>query len=125
MTPLVSPTGQRPRYVGTWNATAMFMVGLFAKPTIASELREPGSVALPPNGPIAAGINILHKANILSQPAAGNDLDDGSWEPGVIYANNGLMLDLLKGKTDWSLLDVHSGLYMLGTRHALSTEWDL
>jgi len=123
MTPLVSPSQPRPRYMGTWNATAMFMVALFAKPVVATNLRDPGSVALPPNGPIASSLSLLHKAKILTRGPAGNDLDGGGWEPGVIYENNGLMLELLKGKSDWNLLDVHSGLYMLGTRFPLSAGW--
>ena len=123
MVPLLSPSQPRPRYMGTWNATAMFMVASFSMPDVAMELREPGSVALPPNGPIAAGLRILYKANVLNKGPDGGDLDDGSWEPGIIWANNGLMLELLKGKSDWSLLDVHSGLYLLGTRYPLSAGW--
>lgn len=123
MTPLVSPAIQRPKYIGTWNATAMFMVALFFKNYLAEGLTESGGVALPPNGPIAAALKILHTANVLSKPPAGGDLDEGNWEPGIIYENNGLMIDLLKGRSGWSLLDVHTGLYMLGTRFPISKKW--
>lgn len=123
LTPLVSPSQPRPRYMGTWNATAMFMVALFAKPGIADDLRDVGSVALPPNGPIASALSILHKAKILTKGPSKDDLDAGSWDSNVIYENNALMLELLRGKSDWNLLDVHSGLYMLGTRFPLSAGW--
>jgi hypothetical protein len=33
------------------------------------------------------------------------------------------MEGLLKGLSDWSMIDLHSGLYMLGTRFPLSNQW--
>ncbi len=121
--PLVSPSEDRPRYIGSWNATAMFMVGLFSKPKLAAELVTVEHVALPPNGPIFNALKILHGAHILSRPPAGSDLDDESTELGLIAENNGLMVELLRGHSGWNLIDVHSGLYMLGTRYPLSKEW--
>lgn len=123
MVPLVSPSEQRPKYIGSWNATAMFMVGLFSKPKIAAECVNAEHVALPPNGPIFAALKYLHSAKVLGKPPAGSDLDDGLWEPGVIYENNGLMAELLQGRAGWSMVDLHSGLYMLGTRYSLSSHW--
>jgi hypothetical protein len=120
--PVLSKSEERPRYIGSWNATAMFMVALFSKPTLAATLKN-REVMLPPGGPIYTGLSILHQAKLLSQKPAGSDLDDQAFEPGAIYENNALMSDLLKGKSDWSILDVHSGLYMLGTRHNLSDNW--
>lgn len=119
-TPILS--AERPRYIGSWNATAMFMVALFAQPTLAATLVEP-DVLLPPGGPIYGGLKLLHEANLLSQAPAGTDLDDAAVEPGAVYENNSLMAELRKGPTPWSLVDVHSGLYMLGTRYAPSRQW--
>lgn len=117
---VISPN--RPKYVGSWNATAMFMVGLFSNPSLAEQLLHP-DVMLPPGGPIHNGLAILHKAGVLAKPPSGTELDDGGFEPGVIYANNALMEELLRGRDDWNLLDVHSGLYMLGTRLAETDGW--
>ncbi|TAY93628.1 hypothetical protein [Rhizobium ruizarguesonis] len=120
--PILSKTEERPRYIGSWNATAMFMVALFSEPALASTLKN-REVMLPPGGPIYMGLALLNQAKLLSQKPAGNALDDEAFEPGAIYENNALMHELLKGKSDWSILDVHSGLYMLGTRHNLSDQW--
>jgi hypothetical protein len=121
--PIVSQAATRPKYIGSWNATAMFMVALFSKPSVGADLKN-REVMLPPGGPIFAGMQILHRANILSAPPAGNELDDQSFEPGSIYLNNALMADLVVGRNGWSMIDVHSGIYMLGTRYPLSSQWD-
>lgn len=121
LSPILSK--DRPKYIGSWNGTAMFMLALFAQPALANGYREL-SVMLPPGGPIYAGLNLLYKAHILSSPPDGSALDEEAFEPGVIYSNNGYFEELLKGLGDCSLLDVHSGLYMLGTRLAESKEWE-
>ncbi len=120
LAPILSP--DRPKYIGSWNATAMFMVALFAQPKLASTMigRE---VMLPPGGPIFNALKLLHKAYILSDPPAGSELDDQAFEPGAIYENNATMEGLLKGLSDWSMIDLHSGLYMLGTRYPFSNQW--
>lgn len=112
----------RPRYIGSWNATAMFMIALFAQPKLADTLVEP-EVLLPPGGPIYLGLKILRQANLLSRDPAGSDLDDQAVEPGAVYENNALFAEIHKGPVSWSLVDVHSGLYMLGTRYAPSKQW--
>ena len=78
---------------------------------------------LPPGGPIFAGLKLLHNTGILSKSPAGSELDDASFEPGAIYENNGLFAELCAQLADWSLIDVHSGVYMLGTRHPHSGNW--
>ena len=70
----------------------------------------------PPGGPIFAGLSILHQSHLLSHKPAGSALDDGEFESGALYENNALFAEIRKGLNDWSLLDVHSGLYLLGTR---------
>lgn len=120
LTPILSP--QRPKYIGSWNATAMFMVALFAQPALAATMVD-RSVMLPPGGPIYNALALLHRARILPNPPAGSELDDQAFEPGAIYENNATMEDLLKGLSDWSMIDLHSGLYMLGTRYPLSNQW--
>lgn len=119
--PLLSTTGVRPRYIGSWNATAMFMVGIFSNKFLWNELRD-CEVMLPPGGPIYNGLRLLHEAHITSQRPAGTDLDDAGFEPGAIYENNGLMKELIAGR-NWSLIDIHTGLYMLGTRDPRSENW--
>jgi hypothetical protein len=120
LTPILSPS--RPKYIGSWNATAMFMVALFAQPALAATMTDCAFV-LPPGGPIFNALKLLHQAHILPNPPAGSELDDQSFEPGALYENNAIMESLLKGLPDWGMLDVHSGLYMLGTRYPLSNQW--
>jgi len=112
----------RPRYIGPWNATAMFMVALFAQPDLAATLKN-REVLLPPNGPVFVGLSRLNKVYFLSRSPSGGELDDGEFEPGVIYENNDLMTEILKDQSDWSLLDVHSALYLIGTKHPHSDQW--
>lgn len=113
---------RRPPYIGSWNATALFMIGLFSNPPLGDRLLMP-EVMLPPGGPIYNALSILHRTHVVSRPPAGSELDDESFEPGAIYENNALFEEVLRGMTGWSLLDVHSGLYMLGTRLAESATW--
>lgn len=100
----------------------MFMAALFAQPELAATHLSPPPV-LPPGGPINTGLALLHKAGVVSRAPAGSDLDDAAFEPGAIYENNGLFAELCKQLSDWSLIDVHSGLYMLGTRDPNSNTW--
>jgi hypothetical protein len=118
--PIISPN--RPRYIGSWNATAMFMVALFSNRTLADKMTEP-TVMLPPGGPIFNALTLLHYGHILTRRPAGSELDDEAFEPGAIYENNALFAELHKGHLGWNFLDVHSGLYMLGTRLPESDKW--
>lgn len=120
--PLLSPSTEKPRYIGAWNATAMFMVGLFSNPKLGNQLLDQ-TVLLPPSGAIHRALSILHHAHILSVAPSGTELDDQSFEPGALYENNALMAGLLKGRDDWSMIDLHTGLYLLGTRFPLSSKW--
>ena len=110
----LAPIG--PKYIGSWNATAMFMVALFAQPKLAVTMVDQAFM-LPPGGPIYNALTLLHRAHVLPDLPAGSELDDQSFEPGALYINNATMESLLKGLPDWGMLDVHSGLYMLGTRY--------
>jgi len=121
LSPILNPS-ERPPYIGAWNGTAMFMTVLFANPALAATHLSPPPM-LPPGGPIYAGLMLLHRAGVLSLPPAGSELDDAAFEPGAIYENNGLFAELCKQRRDWSLIDVHSGVYMLGTRHPHSDKW--
>lgn len=109
----------RPRYIGSWNGTAVFMIALFAQPSLGDQLKEAG-VMLPPGGPIHAALSLLHLAGVTSRRPEGSELDDASFEAGAIFANTALMAEIRKGRDDWDMLDVHSGLYMLGTRDPAS-----
>lgn len=120
ISPILGP--DRPRYIGSWNATAMFMCALFAQPTLAAQHVKPRPV-LPPGGPIFGGLHILHKSGVLLTAPEGSELDDQAFEPGALYLNNNLFVELLSGLDGWSLIDVHSGVYMLGTRDRHSNSW--
>ena len=121
LSPILNPK-LRPPYIGSWNATAMFMTALFSNPTLAATQLEPTPV-LPPGGPIFEGLSLLHRGGLLRDPPDRADLDGEGFEPGVLYANNALLADLLRGCTDWSMTDVHSGVYLLGTKHPHSNTW--
>ncbi len=119
--PIINPA-TRPPYIGAWNATAVFMMALRAQPDLAATHLEPLPL-LPPAGPIYAGLSLLHRVGILSRPPEGSDLDDEAFEPGALYVNNALLAELRRQLPDWSMIDVHCGVYMLGTRHLHSDTW--
>lgn len=64
-----------------------------------------------------------HSAKVLSKQPESSELDDQAFEPGALYLNNELLSELCRMRDDWCLLDVHSGVYMLGTRHPQSANW--
>lgn len=66
---------------------------------------------------------MLYAAKLLSRQPDGSELDDQAFEPGAIYVNNNLFVEILNFAADWSFIDVHSGIYMLGTRDPRSTNW--
>lgn len=105
---------QRPPYIGSWNAVAMFMAAVFAHRSLWTELRDE-TVLLPPGGPIHIALRVLHNDHVTSEPPAGNELDDQAFEPGALYQNQEIMNYLWRGHDEWSVMDVHSGLYRLGT----------
>ncbi len=113
---------EKPPYIGDWNATAMFMVALFAQPALAATQQSIGPL-LPPGGPIDRALAILKQAGIVKHPPSGSELDDGTFESGRILESNALFEEIRKGMPDWSLIDVHSGLYMLGSKHQMSGRW--
>lgn len=121
LSPVLHPK-DRPKYIGSWNSTAMFMAALFAKPALAKSQRSHKPL-LPPGGPVLTGLKMLHAANVLKTAPEGSELDDQSFEPGALYVNNSLLTELCALREDWCLLDVHSGIYMLGTRHPHSAAW--
>jgi hypothetical protein len=112
----------RPRYIGSWNSTAMFMAALFAQPELAKSQHSEKPL-LPPGGPVFNGLRTLHRARVLSKAPEGNELDDEAFEPGSLYINNSLLTELCARRDDWCLLDVHSGIYLLGTRDPHSASW--
>lgn len=121
LNPIAKPES-RPRYIGAWNATAMFMSALFLRPDLAAT-HKTAKPLLPPGGPVSIGLNLLHKAQVLSRPAAGTELDDADVELGPLVEDNALFEELCRQLPDWNMLDVHSGVYLLGTRHEQSGAW--
>lgn len=121
LSPVLHPT-DRPKYIGSWNSTAMFMAALFAHPSLAKK-QYSHKPLLPPGGPVFNGLKMLHAAKVLTSAPVGNELDSQAFEPGSLYINNTLLTELCKLRSDWCLLDVHSGIYMLGTRHRQSAAW--
>ena len=122
LSPILNPSS-RPPFIGSWNATAMFKTALYARPELAAQMVEEPTVLLPPNGPLYAALKLLHRTHFLDRPPAGTELDDAVFEPGAIYENNALFPEIRRGLDDWSLVDVHSGLYMLGTRATNSDDY--
>lgn len=118
----ISKKPDRPKYIGVWNATAMFMTALFAQPKLAQSHVDPPPY-LPPGGPISSGLTLLNKAGILDKGPSRSSLDDSDFELGPIVDDNALFAELCKQKSGWGLTDVHSGVYMLGTRHPHSDSW--
>lgn len=112
----------RAPYIGSWNSTAMFMVSLFAQPDLARTMKEPVFM-LPPGGPIFTALRVLNTVHVLPEPPDGNDMDEGGWEPGVLFNNNALMHKLIPGPHDMNMIDLHSGLYMLGTKYPFADQW--
>lgn len=118
----ISVKASRPKYIGSWNATAMFMAALFAQPDLAKTQQKPRPV-LPPGGPLFTGLKMLADAHILLRQPDGSSLDDAPLELGVLFVNNQLLATLCELMPNGCLLDVHSGVYMLGTRHPHSASW--
>ncbi len=112
----------KPPYMGAWNATALFMVALFAVPKAAAELIAP-TVYLPPSGAMFNALRYLFQVNFLNSPPDADVNEEGRIEFGPIATNNGLFADIRRGRDDWTLLDVHSGLYVLGTREPGAAKW--
>ena len=112
---------KRPKYIGSWNAVALFMVALFLRKPLADAMDKP-SVLLPPGGPIAKGIATLVNAHVLTSGPSATDDDDGL-NLSAIFVDNAIFYQLKLGIADWNVLDVHSGLYMLGTGLPESDTW--
>lgn len=112
----------RPRYIGAWNATAMFMIALFAQRDVAKHQKTPRPV-LPPSGPVFTGLKLLHQAGLLSSPPSGSELDDAGFEPGALYLNNDLLAEICSLIEGSYLVEIHNSLYMLGTKTPDSARW--
>jgi hypothetical protein len=100
----------------------MFMVAAFAQPTLAASMKSYDFI-LPPGGPIWVALAKLNRVHVLTHRPAGGDLDDENWEPGVLFENNALMAELIPGPHDLNMIDLHSGLYLLGTNHPQADQW--
>lgn len=112
----------KPSYIGPWNALALFMTALFARPELAQTMRTARPL-LPPGGPITAGLRLLHKAHVAAAPPNTTHDDEKFAALSAAVEDNALMESLLKGLNDCSMLDVHTGVYLLGTRDRRSRKW--
>ena len=77
----------------------MFMTALFAQPKLAATQQKQTPI-LPLGCPIYNGLKMLHQSHVLGSPPAGSALDDAAFEPGALYENNQLLVNLLKGLED-------------------------
>lgn len=109
-------------YIGPWNATAMFMACLFARPTLAHSMTDV-VVLLPPNGPVRRALELLYRVKLLSRLPESQELDDEGPRLAAIFDDNVLMRELVPGCEGLNMIDLHSGLYLLGTRYKRSREW--
>lgn len=114
--------GSRPKYIGAWNATALFLTAIFHQKSLWDEFVDT-TVLLPPNGPVGVALSALHSARLVSRSPHKSDLDDGGWEPGVLYENNALMEELVGKDGMLNMVEIHSGLYLLGTGYKQSFVW--
>lgn len=112
---------EKPRFIGGWNATAIFMVALFANKPMSDAMLSP-EILLPIGGPITRGLRRLHEGHLLVRPPDPRE-EDESLDFGQITLVNGQFAELKQGLDDWSFVDVHSGIYMLGTALPESMNW--
>lgn len=122
MSPIVSPSIAKLKYIGSWNATAMFMIGIFSQPNLWHKFTL-SIVSLPPNEPVYQAMRILYDCRILSQAPIGSSLDNNAYDPGAIFENNSIITELIDENSGLNMIDLHSELYMLGTRFKGSSEW--
>ena len=122
ISPLIGKASTRPKYIGSWNATAMFMIGIFSKPELWPKFKS-GIVNLPPNGPVYRAMHILYSGGVSDKPPVGTEFDESSYDPTAIYLNNAIIAELIDDESDLNMIDLHSGLYMLGTRYPHSKNW--
>ena len=79
-----------------------------------------------PDGPVTSWWTYLQRPQHPLQseyplrPTRSNSLDDEAFQPGALYVNQALMEELHRGHSDWSITDVHGGIYLLGTRFRAS-----
>ncbi|WP_461658431.1 hypothetical protein [Methylorubrum aminovorans] len=92
------------------------MAALFVQPSLAATQTEQRPM-LPPGGPIFKGLQMLHKAGLLKITPSGSEMDDQVFEPGSLYDNSQHLADICAGLPGWSLINVRSGVFVLGTRH--------
>jgi len=119
---LRSVTELDPAYIGPWNALALFMCALFAQPQLAKTMRDARPL-LPPGGPITRGLSLLHQGRVIAAPPNTQDDDERAAAIGAAVEDNALMVELLRGLDDCSMVDMHTGIYLLGTRDARSRAW--
>lgn len=111
----------KPRFMGGWNATAIFMVALFANKAMSDSMISP-EILLPIGGPITRGLQRLHDGHLLTRPPDPRE-EDEALDYGQIMLVNGQLAELKQGLDDWSFVDIHSGIYMLGTALPESMGW--
>ena len=101
--------------IGDWNFSALFMVMLFDESSRWKQLMDT-TILLPLGGPVG---NFLHTL------VADDVIDEGPWskraveekiDPGKLFLCQKVMEDLLGGREDRSLVDIHSGLYVMGAK---------
>ena len=101
-------------YIGNWNGVALFMVALFAHNSLRGD-RNLGGVILPSGGPIIQGLRVLYDDGVVAEAPAGHEAEE-SLDPAQLFLLQGQMVALARDCRDADPLDMHSGLYQLGTR---------
>lgn len=104
----------RPYGVGGWNATALILMALFARPDLADQLKS-SDILMPPSGTISAALALLHRASLVSQRPL-ETLSEDAFDAAATAANTVLMVEVVSGLTSGSIVEVHNGLWLLGTR---------
>ena len=89
----------------------LFKMALFQNPELAAQLKD-NTVYLPPGGPLSAGLRKLHSQGLLSRLPP--ERSEDAFDTLAITETNNLLLEVHGGRDGWSLVDAHSGVYMLG-----------
>lgn len=107
-------------WIGKWNGTSMFLVALLSSPALWKMLKD-GTVLLPSGGPISTGLELMHAAHLISARPDRLEPENNQDKLGSLSLDNGLMWELHKGLPSSNMVDIHSGLYELGTRSTALT----
>lgn len=109
--------------IGNWNLGAMFFCAALSDPQWRVEMNK-ARPRLPMSAPIFHSMEQLYSLRVLSrQPNYNPWRPKDSSYPEALYSNNALLEELCQKLGTSRILDIHSGLYLLGTRNVDANSW--